>query len=144
MTAPLVIVGELNPYGADPAFALYHLPRNASGNRLREIMGLPDHAYAALEKVNICTGKWSLPAARTKATYAILFGEGTRLVLLGAKVRAAFFGPPPFGMERRAGCQLLGLPHPSGLNRAWDAPGARARARDVLRELAPEIAWGSA
>lgn len=32
MTVPeIVLVGELNPYGADPRYALYDLPVRASG-----------------------------------------------------------------------------------------------------------------
>lgn len=67
MTPPLIIVGEVNPFGADPFFALYHLPRESSGNRLRVIWGLSDHVYAGLTKVNLCTGRWSMPAARAAA-----------------------------------------------------------------------------
>lgn len=36
------------------------------------------------------------------------------------------------------------LPHPSGLNRAWNEPGAFAKAQDVMRRVAPELPWGSA
>lgn len=137
---PLLFVGELNPYGADPYFALYHLPRAASGNRLREILGLPDHLYAQLHKANLCTGRWSMRTARNEA--ASLELRSDVVVCLGAKVRTAFNGPPPFESVVRDGKTVVTLPHPSGLNRAWDAPDARSRARALMRSVAPQIPWG--
>jgi hypothetical protein len=137
----LVIVGEANPYGADPYFALYHLPRNASGNRLREIVGLTDHRYEKLPKVNLCPSRWSMKVARERAV--ALLGAHDTLILLGAKVRSAFDGPAPFAVGSPSeGKLLVGLPHPSGLNRAWDEPGARDRARSLLREHVPQVPWG--
>lgn len=141
----LVIVGEANPYGGDPRFALYHLPRNASGNRLREIMGLPDHAYEQLTKVNLCPRAWSMKVARARAHELHQSAAGGVLVLLGAKVRDAFDGPDFFTVGRCLdGRTLVTLPHPSGLNRMWSEPGARERARALLREVAPEVPWGFA
>lgn len=144
-TNTMVLVGELNPYGADPYFALYHLPRNASGNRLREILGLRDHVYEQLDKVNLCTGKWSLPAAR-KAAHDLL--ERYRLVVcLGTKVRTAVGGPEFFtarAVTDGATAQtIVSLPHPSGLNRMWDEPGARETARRLMRDVAPWVEWGA-
>lgn len=137
----LVFVGELNPYGTDPRFALYHLPRRASGNRLREHLGLFDSTYEHLEKVNLCTGRWSMKAARA-ATSKIMV-KYDRIVLLGAKAREAFKGPEPFILYNPGGANsFLTLPHPSGLNRLWDVPGARERARSVMQLFAPEIPWG--
>lgn len=142
MTEPdksIVFVGELNPYGCDPDMALYHLPRHASGNRLREHLGLTDATYSQIKKVNLCTGKWSLKAAREacwdiEVTYDVL-------VLLGAKVRSAFKVP-----DLQLFCATwqrptyIWLPHPSGLNRVWNQPDARAR--EVLAEVVPWISWG--
>lgn len=101
-----LIVGELNPYGSDPRYALYHLPRHASGNRLREIMGLTDVEYSrGLDKVNLCVGRWSLTAAR--AACELLFKEQRPcFVLLGKKV--------------------------CGLNLLWNPPDAKEKARDLL------------
>lgn len=136
----LVIVGESNPYHQDPRFALYHLPRQASGNRLRKHLGLTDATYWSLAKVNLCSGKWNLAEARATAEGIIKLYDSA--ILLGAKVRKAFDGPEPFSVAVRAGCYLVGLPHPSGLNRAWSAPGARARARYVLETAIPWTPWG--
>ena len=72
------------------------------------------------------------------------------LVLLGARVRDALDGPPFFEHELRwvdGGARsktVLSLPHPSGRNLMWLDPAARGRAREALRQLAPEISWGRA
>lgn len=42
----LIIVGELNPYGSGPSWALHHLPRGASGDRLRQHRGERRHEAA--------------------------------------------------------------------------------------------------
>jgi len=71
------------------------------------------------------------------------------IVLCGAKVTSAFgFAYEPFKIHRdfevrdaamptiplgKAPTFVI-LPHPSGLNRAWQQPGAVARARAVLVE----------
>lgn len=123
--------------------ALFHLPRTSSGNRLREHLGLSDVEYSKLAKVNICQGRWSLPAARSAADIFLSMGTTTVFVLLGAKVRAAFGGPAFFEAGQQRGHLLLALPHPSGLNRIWGEPDARSRARRLLRAAVPEIGWGT-
>lgn len=137
-----LLVGELNPYGADPYFALYHLPREASGNRLRLILGLEDNEYLdKFDRVNLSEGRWSLRTARLRAN-AILGGEPrSALVLLGAKVCSAFSLPFwPFTVQRSAcawdegGVPVAVLPHPSGLSRLWNVEGADERARSACRE----------
>lgn len=140
----LVFVGELNPYGADPSMALFHLPRHASGNRLREHLGLRDATYHALHKVNLCIGRWSMRDARRRA--AAITSEFSHAILLGAKVAAAFDNLGFFNWRRMCApmCTLITLPHPSGLNRMWNEPGVRDRARQLLRDHLPEIPWGEA
>lgn len=131
----VLLVGEANPYGGDPSFALYPEPKGASGDRLcRKIMGLRGGQYLrAFDRVNLCTGKWSLPRAREEADRLI---ETPRkaIVLLGTKVKSAFgVTGPAFDVERRPnGMVLVILPHPSGLCREWGKPGAIDRARVVL------------
>jgi hypothetical protein len=139
----VLVVGEVNPYGADPKFALYPRPRHASGNRLREIMGLTDACYMRLlARVNLCAGKWEPRQARLSALDVLEAGNHPVLVLLGAKVRAAFEGPPAFQVVQGLDAKLVGLPHPSGLCRAWNEPGAVERARAALAEAAPWVPWG--
>ena len=143
----LVFVGELNPYGSDPRFALYHLPRHASGNRLREHLGLYDHTYEAIPKRNLCSGRWNMREAREAAL--ALRTEFDVLVCLGSKVKTAITGPkfsfdPPdfFGVYHHLSCKYVALPHPSGLNRVWNQPNARELTRNLLCLVAPDVPWG--
>jgi|WetSurMetagenome_2_1015567.scaffolds.fasta_scaffold77311_4 hypothetical protein len=139
------VVGELNPYGADPRTALYHLPRGKSGDRLRKIVGLSDGKYARLKKMNLCTGKWSDEAAASEVTRLVrskIFDERA-LILLGTRVRRAFevVGvrlPGPFVAAGR----VASLPHPSGRCRLWNGREGVLRAREVLRAVAPWVDWG--
>jgi hypothetical protein len=64
--ARVVLVGESNPYGADPRYALYPLPPQASGGRLARILGLSARQYlrAFPHRVNLLTtARWAAPAA---------------------------------------------------------------------------------
>ena len=135
-----LLVGEANPYGSDPAFALYPSPPGCSGERLcRLILGLdPDDYLDRFDRVNLCPRAWDELEARSRA--ATLFVEaharGVPIVLLGAKVtRASGTDFVPFTVLARTSlCPTrVVLPHPSGLARAWHAPGAYERARAVLR-----------
>lgn len=133
-------MGEDNPHGDHPALALYHLPRRASGDRLRRIMGLHDSTYAALDKVNLCRRRWLAGEAETMA--ARLRRLYATCVLLGAKVRKAFGGPPPFTATVTGDNLLISLPHPSGLCREWNKPGAVLMARALLSAHLPDVPWG--
>ncbi len=138
-----LIVGEDNPYGFSPRMALLHLPRNAAGNRLREHMGLTDVQYMHLPKINLCPEKWSTKVAREVATVIAQREDIRCVIMLGAKVKKAF------GCEHIAffDCTeptnntpiFISLPHPSGRNRIWNEPGARWKARDLLRHRCPDI-----
>jgi hypothetical protein len=133
-----LLIGELNPYGADPGFALYPLPEHASGGRLARILGLSRGEYLRrFDRVNLCTGKWSMRAARTAAAQ-LHHGEKGDKVLLGAKVCKAFKLPyTPFSAMYDVNTQqrYYILPHPSGLNRIWNEPGSAARARELLKPI---------
>lgn len=149
-----LLIGEQNPYQSDPRlaqrFALYPEPPNCAGwNLCCRIMQLKKAEYLErFDRVNLCAGKWSMREARAKADL-LRNNPGQTLVLCGAKVAAAFgrkFVPfthdetpdyyrpksdPSFIAIRR---RIVILPHPSGLSRAWNEPGAFERARSVLRE----------
>ena len=93
----LVIVGELNPYGTDPHFAMYPLPANSAGGRMQRLVcRLPRSVYCDIPRYNLCTGKWSAPAARERANEILRLHANQehddRIVLLGRKVVGAFFG----------------------------------------------------
>jgi len=136
------LIGEMNPYGADPKFALYPLPENASGGRLAKILGLNRTWYmrAWERRINLCVGKWSMKAARlaAKDVQRESLDSGATLVLLGAKVTQAFgFDFEPFTkLASPVGPrEFVILPHPSGLSRLWNEPGAVQRARDLVLPL---------
>lgn len=140
----VVLVGELNPYGADPRMALHDLPDAASGARLRRILGLSRPRYRALTRYNLCEGQWDLEEARGQAQVILHDHRGDVLVLLGRKVASAF---------RHRHARLLSivdevghapwviLPHPSGLNRLWNDGETERRTIALLREVAPEVPW---
>ncbi len=140
-----LLVGEANPYGDDPKFALYPLPERASGHRLCTlIMGLSRGEYLRrFDRVNLCpTSEWSMREARETAR-TLQSGQGP-LVLLGRKVVAAFgpWGGEPAPFTVYHGVRTYyDLPHPSGLCREWSVPGAFERARALLAPLlAAEVA----
>ena len=144
----VLLVGEVNPYGSRPELALYHLPRGASGDRLRSLMGLSDadyHKYCS--RVNLCTGKWVLGAARRLASGLMAERSESVFVLLGSRVRLAFNGPSSFCCMSTCGGRgvivLVGLPHPSGRNRMWNNPATCLRVPARLRPVAPWVPWGS-
>lgn len=140
-----LLVGEANPYGADPEYALFPYPENSAGGRLcRLVLGYEGvgEYLRTYDRANLCTGKWGAVAARDAADDLLgaqLGRSPAPVVLLGRKVAAAFDRPePPFSMVRRAvfgrDRTFVLLPHPSGLCRLWSEPGAFERARALLLE----------
>ena len=141
-----LLVGEANPYQSDPRlaqrFALYPDPPGCAGWRLcHKVMQLdPDDYLARFDRVNLCDGKWSIREARQRAVELVRrsntespVDDRPYFVLFGSKVCAAFVMPfDPFRLHAES--RYVILPHPSGLSRAWNEPGAYERARAVLRE----------
>lgn len=139
----VVVVGEVNPYGADPRLALYHLPRRASGDRLRVILGLSDADYLRhLARRNLCAGRWDCAVAR-RVAQSLLEEDFSAYVLLGRRVAGAFRVPYGFEVARRGLKTLVSLPHPSGLCRVWNEPGSTGRAREILRRHVLGVPWGA-
>lgn len=138
MTTPTValLVGEVNPYQQAEAayYALYPYPERSAGGRFcRVILGLEPRPYLrAYARHNLCSGKWSAPAARKRAAELLReYAEPLPIVLLGARVQEAFGQPfQPFTREGR----FVRLQHPSGLSRLWSEPDAFERARTLMRE----------
>lgn len=148
----VLLLGEANPYGPNPEFALYCHPPNCSGHRLRLILGLPEDDYLDLHRKNLCNGDWSMKSAQTRASELLSPEAPWRIiVLLGRKVTRAFEklaldNVPLDAFSTRVCCPgitLVSLPHPSGRNAALWSPRERERARQILRGLAPEVPWGS-
>lgn len=138
-----LIVGEANPYGGDPEFALWPAPRGASGDRLcRLVMGLDSDTYVeAFDRVNLFPMAWR--GAREARERAIAIEEeraGGVLVLLGKKVQRAF--RVVADNAPAVGDGFVVLPHPSGLNRVWNDPLVVGRCRDFLRFLIPDVPFG--
>ena len=152
MSGRVLLVGEDNPYGSDPEFALYCSPSGCSGDRLRRILGLSEDQYLGLHRTNLCDGAWSKDRAKARAWELLTpCSPWTVLVLLGRKVTETFerfaLEEPlvPFATKTCCpGMTLVSLPHPSGRNAAAWNPKARERTRQILRELVPEVPWGGA
>ena len=152
MTGRVLLVGENNPYGSTPEFALYCYPPGCAGYRLRRIFGLPQHQYLSLHRKNLCDGDWSKEAAKKRVLELLSPTAPWRvIVMLGRKVAESFekvaLDAPMEAFTTRASCPgmtLVALPHPSGRNLIWNQPWARARARQIMREVAPELPWGTA
>ena len=147
MGDPVLLVGESNPYGADPDFALYPSPEGSAGWRLCvDILGMQRSRYlATFARVNLCAGRWSIREARARA--ADLRATAGNIVLLGSKVAAAFgyaFDPFSFRVEVAAVYPLVVprqvaiLPHPSGRCRLWNEPDAVANARRAVAMVCAE------
>jgi hypothetical protein len=132
-----LLVGESNPYGGDPYYALYPAPEGCAGHRLcTKVMGLSITEYLRrFDRVNLCDGKWGMKEARLRASNLLMSLHYDLLILFGAKVSSAFdFRFTPFESFERLHYRFVILPHPSGLSRAWHEPGAFERARAVLKE----------
>jgi hypothetical protein len=145
-----MLIGESNPHGGDPAFALYPLPEGSAGwNLACVILGLSRAEYLRrFERRNLLAGpRWSIPEARRAALeVSTSMSEGDRAILLGARVAAAFsleyapfeereFVVRPGFVDQAARSRFLILPHPSGRCRAWNEPGAFARARGAVESF---------
>ena len=152
MTSRVLLVGEDNPLSIEPDFALYCYPPGCAGYRLRRILGLPQQQYLALHRTNLCVGGWSKDQAKKRAFELLSPAAPWRvIILLGRKVtetfeKVALDDAPLIAFSTRVCCPgmtLVSLPHPSGRNAALWNPKARDRARQMMRELVPELPWGS-
>jgi hypothetical protein len=145
------LVGEHNPYGIDPSFALYPLPEHASGGRLARCLGMSATEYlAAFARRNLLAdAEWSAPAAREAAELLVRQEHPAGLVLLGVRVACAFGVPrAPYevlgavfvdgSVERTCLVPSTQIPHPSGRNRAWNDPATPDKIRRAVRALREE------
>jgi hypothetical protein len=139
----ITLVGELNPYGGDDYFALYPAPDGCSGHRLcKLVLGMRRDVYLdTFERVNLCEGKWSVKEARVQAESLWTSPDAGRFILLGRKVCDGWRIPfKPFSIfDVFEDTAVLVLPHPSGLNRLWNAE-TFLRARLAVAAFVPEIA----
>lgn len=129
-----LLIGESNPYGADPYYALYPSPVGCAGWRLcHTILRMNEDDYLEqFERINLCPSRWSMKVARLRV--GDLSQMPRRQILLGSKVAAAFNVPfVPFEISED-GTRLV-LPHPSGLCRLWSEPNAFDRARKAVERF---------
>lgn len=145
----VLLVGEYNPYGTGPDFALWPGPVGCSGWRLcHTILGMDEAEYlSTFDRVNLLDAshpfagkRWPVRVAREEAARL----THPRRVLLGARVAAAHSAVGsrfrPFeridcGADEALRWTALVLPHPSGLSRLWNDPQAVRRAREAVRAL---------
>lgn len=147
---PLVI-GMNNPYGADPYYALYPLPRESAGGRLyamvREATHLTPSQYVSLfDRMNLVEGPWSYSRAQLAIPGIIQSLAGRQVVLLGKDVQRAFgIQSDPLTVHRRL-VRLLPrseatfylLPHTSGRNPWYNDPDHRQAAVQLLAQIHEE------
>ncbi len=147
-----LVVGEANPYGGDPYFALYPEPDGCAGHRLATLVfGLWRKTYLdSFERMNLCPRDWNTTVARVRANaIAPMRGPGTWTILCGAKVARAFglaaaTADAPIQLGRDiAGAGYAVIPHPSGLCRLWNRD-VMARVRGELAAVLPDIPFGEA
>ena len=118
----VVLVGEVNPFGSEPRFALWPRPAHASGARLMRILGLRERTYVGLTRINLCTSAWSLSEARTRASKLIgRVADGGVVVGLGRKVAMTFrVTGPMFSVHVIGKARFVSLPHPGRVvGRGW-------------------------
>jgi hypothetical protein len=129
------IIGENNPLSRDPQCALAPYPKSCTGWRLCTLILRmdPDAYEEQFERRNLLSqDRWSIPAAREAARQLIKEAGSAPMILLGAKVCAAFgVDYEPFTVRLRTAI----LPHPSGLCRAWGVKGSFDRARETVNAL---------
>lgn len=138
--ANCMLVGEANPYGSDPRYALYPRPEQSAGGRLcTKVLGLARHNYLKLfYRANLCARKWNLKEARINSLELINRDSIHTYILLGAKVASAFnvpYEPLSLTVYRtpEKSIRLLVIPHPSGLCRDWNDVQSYRRVRGFLR-----------
>jgi len=134
MLSRVLIVGESNPYGSDPRYALYPLPENATGGRLCKILGLSKREYMqTFDRTNLVAlglGNWPSSVAKDRAGLL----KHRRRILLGKRVADAHSVPfRPFRtFTTDRGVEVLILPHPSGRNLIWNDPRSAVKARRAV------------
>ena len=135
MSERVLLVGESNPFGADPRYALHPRPPGCTGARLcYGILGMTAHEYLrTFDRVDLLTGpRWSVPWAREAANAL----TARYRVLLGARVAEAHgFDFRPFTHVDAGWGRGVILSHPSGRSRLWGDAGAVERARRLVLDL---------
>lgn len=152
-----LLIGEQPPLGAslDTYSPLFPLPAGSSGHRLRILSGLSKLDYLrSFDRMNLIGWPSEVWPAEDAAWTALTMMRGCVLrernvILLGERVRSAFSVAIPAlnAMEIAKFRHFVGgggvtvalLPRPSGLDRAWNDPGVRERAKALLLQAARDF-----
>lgn len=140
-----ILIGMSNPYGSEPAHALFPVPASSAGGRLWAMLHdvrpeLSRHSYISrFDRRNLCNGPWVSAAGHRNAGAMLPFPPGSQVVLLGDAVRRAFGLRPlllhPCPDFPQADVTVRQLPHPSGRNLFYNDPTHRLLAGLLLSEL---------
>lgn len=139
-----VVVGEVPGAHTHEDLPMFPSPVTSSAGRLMEMSKLTPAQYlGCLYRRNVCYRRWSEGEASNTARLIVssLFDHKDLFVVMcGHKVAAAFGVPCSYWMLGRLesrNCYTV-IPHPSGLNRVYNDPGARERTRLWMRFAALE------
>jgi hypothetical protein len=147
MTFKPLLVGEDNPYSADPRYALYFEPPQSAGGRLqRLIIGCSGKEYIRdFDRVNLCPAKWSMAVARESAMrlrrereqHDVNRAVKPVVILLGQKVANAFNYDYrfPYSPMLAGDVYYIMLPHPSGRSRVWNDINSFITCKDMLKKV---------
>lgn len=137
-----LLVGEQPGPRSNPRLPLWPYPPRSAGGRLHAMSGLPIREYLLrLARVNILRqpGRWDAHDAANRVRRLVTdLPSGARVVLVGARARDAVMGHPPgpwpwFDRQPLANLEMVAIPHPSGINQAYNDPAVVARAREAVR-----------
>lgn len=125
---PVLIIGEDNPLSEDPRHALFPYPLGCAGHRLCEdVLNVDSGYHVATWRTNLCTGRWSVRAARERARELVV-SDGVPwrvIVMLGRKVADAFRYVNPAadapGCVPNEACEVFGTQRV--LHRIGEHPG---------------------
>lgn len=132
-----LLVGENNPLSALPRWALYPWPPNSAGARLCAHLGMTVEQYlGAFERTNlfdVAPARWRIADARQAAGLILTAFDSRTVIMLGARVAAAFNMEhvPLWGARAESRRVFVRFPHPSGRCRVWNDRRAVRRARGL-------------
>jgi hypothetical protein len=140
----LVVVGMVNPLSTKSEFALWTQPPGCTGHRLWRMAtartGITQRQWLRMtERMNLCTGVWSRPAAVARAEELWESLRNRTVLILGLDTWAAMrrqgdhLTRPLEWMRDRDWAEV---PHPSGLSHWYNKPPRRLAVEIILGELA--------
>lgn len=140
-----VLVGQNNPVSQAPGHELYPYPEGCTGHRLWRMLQerLPhvsrENYLDTFERRNLVTGRaWNRAEGRAEAErlFALFWGSGRTIVLLGEDVRRSF-GHPRLLLKPQTigGAVWRQIPHPSGRNLWYNGATHRRMVGTLLEEL---------